>query len=305
MELLERWGPDRCEPMDEAAAARWCHRLTLTHAENFSVLSGLMPEAMRPGACALYAFCRWSDDLADESKSPERALALLDWWRGELHECFQGRATHPVFLALRTHIDTCALDQRWFDDLIDAFVQDQRVSRYDTHDELFAYCRRSADPVGRLVLGLGGVAPSTEMAELSDRVCTGLQLVNHWQDVRRDLLERDRIYIPADMHDIDSFEERLRQTCTMGHAPDTTFLEAYRQLVMALCARARPLLESVEALVESAPQPLRPMLWLFGAGGLSVLEGIEQCRYETVLFRPRVSKWRKFRLLMKARRMAP
>ena len=305
MQLLDRWGPDGCEPMSEAAALQWCDQLTRAHRENFTVLSGLMPEAMRAGACAVYAWCRWADDLADEAGGQDASIRLLQWWREELHACFEGRASHPVLIALRQAVAHHNLELAPFDALLDAFEHDQVCSRYETYEQVLGYCRGSAEPVGRIVLQLGAVEPTSRILQLSDQVCTGLQLVNHWQDVRRDLLERDRIYIPADAHDIDAFESRLRATCTQGHAPDRTFLGAYRQLIESLCERTRPLLEAAHELSELVPAGLAPMIWLFGQGGLSLLEGIEMHQYETALFRPRVSRWRKCMLLLQARRMRP
>ena len=305
MQQLKRWGPERCDVLTPAESARWCRALTLGHRENFSVLSRFMPESMREGACAVYAFCRWSDDLADETSSPERALALLAWWRGELHACFGGEATHPVFVALQPAISRHNLDQSPFDDLLDAFEQDQRIGRYDTWTQLLDYCGKSANPVGRLVLRLAGVDESDARVALADAVCSGLQLANHWQDVRRDCLERDRIYLPADMHDIADFDHRLAETCRLGHAPDRTFLAAYRDLMRRLVERTRPMLESVDDLLGGMSHNLRPMFWLFGAGGLAVLDCIDRCGHETVLMRPRVSMWRKAMLLLHARRLAP
>ncbi len=305
MQLLERWGPDQCEFVSLDAANALCRRLTLGHYENFSVLSRFMPAPMRDGACAVYAFCRWADDLADESPSTDRAKVLLAWWRDQLQACFNGDATHPVFVALMPAIEHHGLEQSPFEDLLAAFGHDQDVQRYATWTSLLDYCSRSANPVGRLVLRLGGAHESPRQLELADRVCSGLQLANHWQDVRRDLLERNRVYLPADMHEIPEFEQRLSKTCVQGHAPDQTFLTAYRDLVKRLVARTRPFLESVDALLEEAPAAIRPMLWLFGAGGLAVLDGIHRCQHETVLTRPRVSKWRKAMLLLHARRLAP
>ena len=305
MQLLERWGPEHCEVISLDQSNALCRRLALGHYENFNVLSRFMPASIRDGACAVYAFCRWADDLADESPTTERAKVLLAWWRGQLQACFDGDATHPVFVALMPAIQHHGLEQSPFDDLLTAFEQDQDVRRYATWSSVLDYCSRSANPVGRLVLRLGGADESPGQLELADHVCSGLQLANHWQDVRRDLLGRDRIYLPADMHDIADFEHRLAETCRLGHAPDQTFLAAYRSLVKRLVARTRPMLESIDALLEGAPAVLRPMLWLFGAGGLAVLDGIDRCQHETVLMRPHVSKWRKAILLLHARRLAP
>jgi squalene synthase HpnC len=303
MAQLEQWGPEHCASVAPQEAIRYCRSLTMGHRENFSVLSRLTPESMRDGASAVYAFCRWADDLADESDSPEQAMALLGWWRGQLHACFQGTPEHPVFIALAMAIERHGLELPPFDALLDAFEQDQRVTRYETWEALLAYCANSANPVGRLVLRLAGADESPEQIRLSNTVCTGLQLANLWQDVQRDLVDRDRIYVPDDTHTIDDFQRRLSHTCLQGSAPDATFYGACRGLIQSLVDRTRPLLECVHPLVETAPAHVRPMLWLFGAGGLSVLRAIERSNCETVLFRPRVGTIERLMLLWKARSM--
>src|SRR5690606_29775179 len=134
----------------------------------------------------------WADDLADEAADPAAASRLLAWWRDVLGLCYDGRPLHPVFVALRPTIERHGLPRRLFDDLLDAFEQDQRMRRYDTWGQLLGYCTRSANPVGRLVLMLLGHHDAERFA-WSDATCTALQLTNFWQDMRRDVLERDRI----------------------------------------------------------------------------------------------------------------
>jgi squalene synthase HpnC len=304
-ELLKRWGPDHCEVLTPLESVAWCRTYTRGRTENFSVLSRFMPIEMRDGACAVYAYCRWADDFADESPSSEIALERLAWWRCALHDCFEGQASHPVFVALQVACEKHNLERAPFDDLLDAFGHDQHVARYDNWSQLMAYCAKSANPVGRIVLRLGGASESPMQLALSDQVCTGLQLANHWQDVRRDFLNRNRVYLPADAHEIADFDQRLASTCRVGHAPDRAFLEAYRSLLKTLVERTRPMVEAVDALVEDVQGPLRPMLWLFGAGGIAVLDSIERGLHETLLTRPRVSALCKARLLLKARRLRP
>lgn len=149
--------------------------------------------------CNVYAFCRWADDLGDETGDPERALQLLSWWRSETEDCYRGITRHPVFVALRETIEQFELPAEPFLDLISAFEQDQHVTEYETFDQLRDYCRRSADPVGRIILRLGGCYNEQTVA-WSDSICTGLQLANFWQDVGRDL-EIGRIYLPAEDRD--------------------------------------------------------------------------------------------------------
>lgn len=302
--MLDRWGPERCESVSADAAAAYCRRLTLGHYENFSVLSRVVPDRMRDGVCAIYAFCRWADDLSDEAGDPERARALLSWWRGELDAAFEGAPRHPVFTALCSVMDERPLPPEPFHALLDAFDQDQRVSRYETWTDVIAYCRGSADPVGRLVLELAGEPCTDEQFALSDAVCTGLQLANHWQDVRRDLLDRGRIYLPRDAHTIADFDERLLRTAHDGHAPDQAFLGEYRTLISSLVERTRPMLDSVHPLMRLIEPDLRPMIWLFAAGGGAILDAVEQSGCETVLHRVRLSKVRRAWLLWRAGRMS-
>ena len=303
-ELLRHWGPDTASNVTLEQARQYCRSLTLGHGENFSVLTRLVPDRMREGMCAVYAFCRWADDLGDELDSTERSLELLSWWRRELHDCFAGKTTHPVFMALAPVIQRHGLDIEPFEALIAAFEQDQTITRYTTWDDVIGYCTGSADPVGRLVLALSGEPTAPEQLAMSDAICTALQLANHWQDVKRDLLERDRIYIPAELHDIPDFEERLRSTAINGHAPDRDFLPAYRSLIRSCVDRTWALFEQGEPLIASVADDIRPVIWLFPAGGTAVLRRIEQWNHETCLGRPTVGLLAKLRLAIQARRVA-
>ncbi len=142
--------PDVAPTLDEARA--WCKRLAESHYENFHVASWFLPKDLRPHFHSIYAYCRVSDDLGDEVGDPAQALALLDLWGRELDACYEGRARHPVFVALAETIRECFIPKEPFADLLVAFRQDQTVTRYETMDDVLAYCRYSANPVGRLVL---------------------------------------------------------------------------------------------------------------------------------------------------------
>ncbi len=181
---------------EEALAyTRW---LSTHHYENFQVVSFLLPKRLHQDFYNVYAFCRWADDLGDEIGNTDESLRLLAWWRKELEAMYaRGEARHPVFVALTGTIAEYKLPQDPFADLITAFEQDQRVTRYQNFDELFDYCRYSANPVGRLVLGLCGYQDAARYA-LSDATCTALQLANFWQDVTVDL-KKDRVYLPLDL----------------------------------------------------------------------------------------------------------
>ena len=194
---LDRLGPGRPHaPFDLPRARAYCRRLTLGHYENFTVTSLLLPRRLLHHFHAVYAYCRWADDLADETGGGDRALDLLAWWRDQLLACYDGRPTHPVFVALRPTIERFRIPPQPFLDLLSAFEQDQRVKRYQTFEQLLDYCRRSANPVGRLVLYLGEAFDETRAA-LSDCVCTALQLANFWQDVGRDY-DIGRVYLPEE-----------------------------------------------------------------------------------------------------------
>ena len=297
---LPRFGPARGAAVGLDEARAYCRALTLAHRENFSVLSPLVPEDRRDDFAAIYAFSRWADDLGDEAGSPERALELLAWWRSEIDALEAGEAWHPVFVALRETVARRGLAIGLFRDLVAAFELDQTRVRYATFDEVLDYCRLSANPVGRLVLATLGERCDAAQLAASDAVCTALQLTNHWQDIRRDWVERRRIYVPADMHDIADFEARLDRTIAQGYSCDATFFAESRRLVRRLVARTWSLYEAGEPLVGSLSPASRPVVWLFAAGGRSVLRNIERWNCETVLERPRLSAPRRLALVARA-----
>lgn len=307
IQMLNRFGPDHCDSLSLDESRRYCRRLVGGRYENFSVLSVVVPSDLRDDFAALYAFCRWADDLGDEVDGTDRSLELLQWWRDELHACFDGEAKHPVFVALRPVLDRHNLPQAPFDDLISAFEQDQRVSRYDTWDQLISYCRMSANPVGRLVLMIAGEPRDEFRFKLSDSICTGLQLTNHLQDVRRDILERDRIYLPRDFVDdtkIVDFEDRLRRSATQQYGVDQRFLDESRGLIRACVDRTWKVFEQGEPLLEHVTPRIRPMIWLLAAGGQTVLHRIEMWNYETALHRPTLGKCARLMLVARAWMMA-
>lgn len=184
-----------------AGAYAYCEQLARSHYENFPVASHLLPARMRPHVAAVYAFARLADDMADEGDRPAAdRLADLDAWDAGLNAAAlgavqRGERHSDVFLALRHTIEECRLPVQLLHDLISAFRQDVTVKRYATWDELMDYCRRSANPVGRLVLRIAGY-DRPALDEASDEVCTALQLTNFWQDVEIDWA-KGRLYVPA------------------------------------------------------------------------------------------------------------
>ena len=162
---LRRYGPEADSfhvSIEEACA--YCRHLASSHYENFSVVSWLLPQNLRQHFCNVYAYCRWADDLADETGTPSERLALLAWWRGELLDCLAGQARHPVFVALLPTIREFSIPESPFLALLEAFERDQRQVRYATHAEILDYCRCSANPVGRLVLHLGRCYTETNLS---------------------------------------------------------------------------------------------------------------------------------------------
>jgi squalene synthase HpnC len=271
---------------DLAAAEAFCRAVARRHYENFTVATRLVPPRLRQHFANVYAFARWSDDLADEASDAAVAAADLAAWRGELDACFAGRPRHPVMVALADTVQRTGLEMKPFADLLDAFEQDQRKTRYATRAELLDYCRRSADPVGRIVLGLEGCAEA-RLVTMSDAICTGLQLVNFWQDIRRDRLA-GRVYLPQEdmaRHGVD--EESLDAAAA---SPDL------RGLIADEVGWARECFDAGAALTKHAPPVLRPAIAAFLGGGRAVAEAIERAGYDTLSRRPTVGRWRKVRL---------
>ncbi len=285
---LARLGPDASpRPYTLWQARRYCARLTHAHYENFSVASLLLPRRLVPHFQAIYAYCRWADDLGDETGGGARALALLRWWREELLRVYDGEPRHPVMIALRPTVRRFGIPPRPFLDLLFAFEQDQLVKRYRTYEQLLGYCRNSANPVGRLVLYLCACFDD-ERAALSDDICTGLQLANFWQDVSRDL-DIGRIYLPED--DMKRFGVAEADLHSRRCTP------TFRELMRFEVERARGLFRRGRPLVGKMPADVRADIDLFARGGLAILGKIEECDYDTLTRRPKLAKWEKAALV--------
>jgi squalene synthase HpnC len=282
-ELLKRsWTRD-----ESLAYTRW---LATHHYENFHVVSFLLPKRLHQDFYNVYSFCRWADDLADEIGDTQESLRLLAWWRTELQAMYAREPQHPVFVALQDTAERHHLLQETFDDLIKAFEQDQVVTRYKNFDELFQYCRYSANPVGRLVLGLCGYRDAARH-QLSDATCTALQLANFWQDVIVDL-EKDRVYIPLDIlakhgYPVEALFERR-------------FDDRFREVMIDSIAVARHLFLEGLPLAGLVDRRLSIDLELFSRGGLKILEKIEQQDYNVLRARPKISKVERVGLLLSA-----
>lgn len=265
---------------------RW---LATHHYENFHVVSFLLPKRLHQDFYNVYAYCRWADDLGDEMGDRAESLRLLEWWREQLEDMYVGGTpTHPVFVALRGTAARHAIPQEPFADLIRAFVQDQNVTRYQTWDDLFGYCRYSANPVGRLVLYLCGYRDE-ERQRLSDATCTALQLANFWQDVTVDL-EKDRVYLPLEVLE--------RQGYSVEDLFARRFTPAFAAAMREAVERARALFLEGLPLVGKVDRRLALDLDLFSRGGICVLEKISAQGYNVLASRPAISKVERVRLLV-------
>ncbi len=271
-------------------ARRFCRRLAQKHYENFTVISFLLPRALRQHFANVYAYCRVADDLADELENPELALDRLLEWEHELDRCFRRESRHPVFVALEESAGLFNLPREPFVDLLTAFRQDQVKTRYETWEELLAYCRHSANPVGRLVLYLCGYRDEERHA-LGDFTCTALQLTNFWQDVTRDYA-RGRIYIPEEVMELHGCGE---QALARGLAD-----EAWRSMMADLVGRTRALFVCGAPLAARVRPRLRFEIELFTRGGLEILRTIEDFGYNTLRARPTLSRWQEARIAVEA-----
>jgi squalene synthase HpnC len=211
-------------------------------------------------------------------------------WQEQLDACYRGEATHPAFVALRETIRVCDIPKQPFADLLTAFRQDQTVTRYASMDGVLAYCRNSANPVGRLVLYACGYRDAERFA-LSDETCSALQLANFWQDVREDLA-RGRIYIPQDAMAAAGVDEA---TLAKGVATP-----AFRALMGDQIARTRAMFARGAKLISMVDRELAVDLDLFTRGGLEILRAIEARQYDVLSARPTISKPRKAMLLLHA-----
>lgn len=286
---LELYGPGAAgsgaTPLEPSF--RYCRQLARRHYENFTVGGLVVPPQVRQHVANLYAYCRWADDLADETAAGE-SLNLLDWWESELDACYAGSAWHPVFTALGETIRRFEIPREPFADLLVAFRQDQRQARYETFEQLLDYCRYSANPVGRLVLYLAE-CHEPERARLADSVCTGLQLANFCQDVSRDW-KKGRLYLP--LEDCRAFG--VDEPVLAAGRSD----QSVRQLVAFQADRAERSLREGSPLVGLMPRDWRLAVALFVHGGLAILEEIRRQNYNVLERRPVVGRLEKLRLIL-------
>jgi squalene synthase HpnC len=274
-----------CNLSESEAYTRW---LAKHHYENFHLASFLLPRRLHQDFFNVYAFCRWADDLGDEIGDCGESERLLRWWEDELDLLYGGEAHHPVYVALRSTVERRRLPKEPFQDLIRAFLQDQRVNRYRTYEELLAYCRYSANPVGRLVLCLCGYS-DRELQRMSDATCTALQLANFWQDVSVDL-EKDRLYVPL--------EALERHGCSVEDVLARRTTSAFRAALKEAVEVARKLFLEGLPLARKVDRRLAVDIELFSRGGLKILDKIERLNYDVLARRPAVSRAERVWLLV-------
>ena len=272
-----------------AEAQRWCSALASTHYENFHVATWFLPARLRPHFESIYAFSRVADDLGDEVEAGPVALRLLREWRELLAECYRdpGRSQHPVFVALAETIRQTEVPEELFARLIRAFEQDQTKTVYGSWGELLAYSQDSANPVGRMVLWVAGYREE-RLGELSDKVCTALQLANFWQDVVEDG-ERGRRYLPAEAMEAFGVED--------GQIVGRVFTPEFGAMMRMLVERTREMLWEGGEISRHVDAELGVTLDLFRKGGEAILQGIAQQGYDVLRGRPVVSRPRKAMLL--------
>jgi squalene synthase HpnC len=280
--------PDQAPSL--AVAQEYCRRLARSHYENFSVASWFLPKRLRQHFFNVYAYCRISDDLGDEVGDTNLSLQLLDQWESELNKCYDGVPRHPVFVALAETVRQFEIPKQTFADLLTAFRQDQRVVRYQTFEDVVAYCRYSANPVGHLVLYLCGYRDA-ERQTLSDYTCTALQLANFWQDVSVDYA-KGRIYLP--LEDLRTFQVTEADIAAQRNSAQ------FCDLMNFEVERARNWFERGLPLIKLVDKELAIDLDLFSRGGQEILNAIEAQGYNVLGRRPSISKSRKLALVARA-----
>jgi squalene synthase HpnC len=271
-------------------AYAYCERLARTHYENFSVATWFLPKRLRQHFFNVYAYCRISDDLGDETGDTAASLQLLDEWETELNACYAGSPRHPVFVALSGTVREFDVPKYEFSDLLRAFRQDQTVTRYASFEDLLGYCRYSANPVGHLVLYLGGYR-DTERQQLSDYTCTALQLANFWQDVSPDF-QKGRIYLP--LEDLGKYGVTEANIGLRQNTPQFIALMRFE------VRRAREWFDRGLSLVGKVSRGLAIDIELFSRGGQEILNAIERQGYAVLGNRPAIAKSRKLALVARA-----
>jgi hydroxysqualene synthase len=279
---LKNPDPARIDPARLRAAYRECERTARAHYENFPVASWLVPASMRRHIAALYAFARVADDFADEDRrTAAERLRLLDDWQNRLHTCIEEDGGDPddlIFVALGSTIRARSLPIDLFDDLLSAFRQDITTHRYATWAAVLEYCRRSANPVGRLVLRIAGYRDAA-LDQSSDALCTALQLTNFWQDLDRDW-QKGRLYVP--LEDVEACHARMQDL------DDRRFSESWHRALRRAGGRTRELFDAGRGVCDGVEGRLRHQLRLTRLGGVRILDRLEHTDYNVFASRPKL-----------------
>ena len=274
--------PNWPEPLARAYGA--CEALARSHYENFPVASRLLPVAMRPHVAAVYAFARVADDIADEGAAPPAdRRARLKAWQNRLHRAVAEQVERPpahrdelIAAALGHSIRSFGLPLSLFDDLLSAFDQDTMTTRYASWPDVLDYCRRSANPVGRLVLRIAGYRDEG-LDRSSDALCTALQLTNFWQDFGRDW-RAGRLYVPREVQDACGADESL---LAVGRITDP-----WARALECSAAFTRERFAAGRAVCDGVRGRLRAELRFTWLGGMRILERVEQDRFIALERRP-------------------
>lgn len=266
-------------------AYRYCLNLASGHYENFPVASRLLPADIRPHVAAVYAFARTADDFADEEQDAQK----IQDWRRQLYRAAGGKYENPIFQALAHTLKTRRLPVAWLDDLLTAFLQDLRQSRYLSFDQLIEYTRYSANPVGRIVLWLSGYRDQ-KLIRYADSITTALQLTNFWQDLSLDI-PNGRYYIPAELLNYYGVsEDQLRQG---------TYSAGFGRLMTDLYQRTSSYYRNGFPLIGHLKGRLKWEIMLTLAGGMTILDKTLHFQNIILIYRPKLNKLDWLRILTK------
>ncbi|MBI1804402.1 MAG: squalene synthase HpnC [Ignavibacteriae bacterium] len=269
----------------------YCAQITEAHYENFPVASLFLPQEKRPYIQAIYAFSRTADDVADEFRfSKEERLVRLENWEQQLVQCYEGNASHPIFIALSDTVRRLGIPIEPLKDLLAAFKRDITQNRYETFDDLLSYCKCSANPVGRLVLMIFN-QKDEKLFALSDHICTALQLTNFWQDAAIDR-KKDRLYIPIE--DMQKFEYR------MDDWKEGTMNSRFRDMMKFEIKRTREMFYQGAELPSIVEKELQIELRLVWFGGMAILKKLDRIEYNVFHQRPALSNVDKFMIFVRA-----
>ncbi len=268
-------------------AFEYCEGIARSHYENFPI-GWFIPASIRRYLFAVYAFARTADDFADEEAYRNERTLRLDTYERLLDQAAGGHADEPLFVAIAETLGKTGLPLQLLKNLLVAFRLDVTKRRYRTYSELESYCLYSANPIGRIVLHLSGI-DDPELLTCSDRICTGIQLVNHWQDIEVDL-QKDRVYLP---------EEDLERFCySLDELSNRSVTESFRSLMRFEIARTRSLFYEGKPLLSALGRRLRWQVSLMWLGPMQILNKIEQVDYDVFKARPTISSQELMRLFL-------